>query len=75
LFPDMKKKNAVRNSIEPIFGRGGGGAMNVPGGIGVGGARPPGAVRGERGDVGGPGGSPAGAGGVGSDIVPCVVCV
>ena len=49
--------------------------MNVPGGIGVGGASPPGAVRGERGDVGGPGGSPAGAGGAGSDMVPCVVYV
>jgi hypothetical protein len=71
----MKKKNAVKNNIEPIFGRGGGGAMNVPGGIGVGGARPAGAVRGERGDVGGSCGSPAGAGGVGSDIVPCIVYV
>jgi hypothetical protein len=69
----MKKKNAVKNSIEPIFGRGGGGAMNVPGGIGAGGESPAGAVRGERGDVGGPGGSPVGVGGVGSDIVPCVV--
>ena len=49
--------------------------MNVPGGIGVGGESPPGAVRGERGDVGGPGGSPAGVGGAGSDIVPCVVYV
>jgi len=47
--------------------------MNVPGGMGVGGARPPGAVRGERGDVGGPGGSPAGAGGVGSDMTPGIL--
>ena len=44
--------------------------MNVPVGIGVGGARPAGAVRGDRGDVGGPDGSPAGVGGAGSDIVP-----
>jgi hypothetical protein len=49
--------------------------MNVPGGIGVGGARPAGAVRGERGDVGGSGGSPVGVGGVGSDIVPCIVYI
>jgi len=49
--------------------------MNVPGGIGVGGESPTGAVRGERGDVGGPGGSPTGAGATGSDIVPCVVYV
>jgi hypothetical protein len=47
--------------------------MNVPGGIGVGGESPAGAVRGERGDAGGPGGSPAGAGAAGSDIVPCIV--
>lgn len=66
----MKKKKAVKNSIEPIFGRGGGGAMNVPGGIGVGGARPAGAVRGDRGDVGGPGESPVDVGGTGSDIGP-----
>jgi len=71
----MKKKNAVKNSIEPIFGRGGGGAMNVPGGMGVGSARLAGAIRGERGDIAGPGGSPTGAGGVGSDIVPCNVCM
>jgi len=69
----MKKKNAVKNSIDPIFGRGGGGAMNVPGGIGVGGARPAGAVRGDRGDVGGPGGSPAGVGGAGSDMVSYIM--
>lgn len=43
--------------------------MNVPGGIGVGGDSPAGAVRGERGDVGGAGGSPAGVEGVWSDIL------
>ena len=49
MFPDIKKKKAVRNNIEPRFGRGGGGAMNVPGGIGAGGAS---VVRGDRGDAG-----------------------
>jgi hypothetical protein len=47
--------------------------MNVPGGMGVGGASVPGVTRGERGDVG-----PAGAGGstgippggTGSDMAP-----
>ena len=47
--------------------------MNVPGGIGVGGDSPAGTVRGERGDVGGPGGSPAGAEATGSDMVPYIV--
>jgi hypothetical protein len=75
LLPDMKKKKAVRNSIEPRLGRGGGGAMNVPGGMGVGGASVPGVTRGDRGDVGAAG---AGAfestgippGGTGSDMAP-----
>jgi hypothetical protein len=39
LFPDMKKKKAVRKSIEDKFGRGGGGAMNTPGGMFGGGAK------------------------------------
>jgi len=48
--------------------------MNVPGGIGVGGASPAVAVRGDRGDVGGcGGGSPAGVGGVGSDMLPVMM--
>jgi hypothetical protein len=75
-LPDMKKKNAVRNSIEPKFGRGGGGAMNVPGGRVAGGAS---VVRGERGDTGLGGWSPGGStGGTGSDmatVVPYVVVV
>ena len=73
MFPDIKKKKAVRNNIDPRFGRGGGGAMNVPGGIGVGGASPAAALRGDRGDVGGRGRSPAGVGGVGSDMLPVMM--
>jgi hypothetical protein len=35
----MKKKKAVRKSIDDKFGRGGGGAINTPGGRLDGGAR------------------------------------
>jgi len=70
--PDMKKKKAVINSIEPIFGRGGGpgGAMKTgraaPGGtVGTAAKEVSPVGRGERGEGGAPSG---GGGGPGVDM-------
>lgn len=72
--PDMKKKKAVRKSIDERFGRCGGGAMNVPGGKpggGVGAFGPAVVARGDRGDAGrAPAAPGAGGGGSASDMAP-----